>query len=333
MSYIKQIIDYFFKHDIPENLKARVYQRLTSQREDTERDEALKQLWNEIDAESSEDWEKAYTRVESVIHRGNNNKIRFRSIQYWSRIAAIWLVPFIMLCTSGYFFVNSTYSDEASIPEISYVQYYADAGRREQVILPDGSKVWLNSGSTLIYPSTFAESERGVYLNGEGFFEVTKDTEHPFVVNTRFLKMKVLGTTFNVSSYPGDKQVKATLETGSLKVTLQNDTTVSYFLQPDNQLVYTPSTNKVERFSVNASDYSDWRMGGLFFNNTEFENAMQIIERTYGIKVHIRTSVYNKQKIYVHYNKNESLENIFHILKIMIPELDYKISDKAVYIE
>lgn len=148
------------------------------------------------------------------------------------------------------FFISSINSDEAGEPEISYVQYYAELGRREQVTLPDGSKVWLNSGSTLIYPSTFAMAERGVYLNGEGFFEVTKDAEHPFVVNTRFLKMRVLGTTFNISAYPDDKQVKTTLETGALKVSLQNDTTISYYLKPDDQLVYIPSSNKVECFKV-----------------------------------------------------------------------------------
>mgnify|MGYP003555169058 CR=1 FL=1 len=95
------------------------------------------------------------------------------------------------------------------------------------------------------------------------------------------------------------------------------------------------TTAKTEQYPdyLAASDYSDWRMGGLFFNNTDFENAMQIIERTYGVKMHIRTSVYNRQKIYVHYNKHESLENIFHILKLMIPELDYRISGKEVYIE
>ena len=267
------------------------------------------------------------------MHKTSNNNARLHSIQYWVRIAAVWLIPFIMMCTSGYFFISSINSDEVGEPEISYVQYYAELGRREQVTLPDGSKVWLNSGSTLIYSSTFTMAERGVYLNGEGFFEVTKDAEHPFVVNTRFLKMRVLGTTFNVSAYPDDKQVKTTLETGALKVSLLNDTTISYYLKPDDQLVYIPSSNKVECFKVKASDYSDWRMGGLFFNNTDFEKAMQIIERTYGVKVHIRTSVYNKQKIYVHYNKHESLENIFHLLKLMIPELDYRISGKEVYIE
>lgn len=151
MSYIKQILDYFFKHDIPENLKSRVYQRLSNPRDDSERDKALKQLWDEIDMDTSEDWEVSYNRIESVMRKKSNKNARLHSIQYWVRIAAVWLIPFIMMCTSGYFFISSINSDEVGEPEISYVQYYAELGRREQVTLPDGSKVWLNSGSTLIY--------------------------------------------------------------------------------------------------------------------------------------------------------------------------------------
>lgn len=333
MSYIKQIIEYYFKHDVTEELKSRVYKRIIHPRNDTERDEALKNLWNEIEIDNSEDWEKSYNKVTSAIYKKEKKSVKLRPLQYWYRIAAIWILPFLMFCTSGYLYMSSMNDERTEIPEISYMQYYAEFGKRKQIMLPDGSTVWLNSGSILIYPSTFTSSERGVYLMGEGFFDVTKDPEHPFVVNTRFLKMQVLGTAFNVSAYPDDTQVKTTLETGALKVSLQNDTTRSYYLNPDNQLVYTPSVNKVECFNVKASDYSDWRMGGLFFNNINFDGAMRIIERNYGVKVHIRTSVYNNQKIYVHYNKNESLQNIFHILKIMIPELEYKILGKSVYIE
>lgn len=108
MSYIKQILDYFFKHDIPENLKSRVYQRLSNPRDDSERDKALKQLWDEIDMDTSEDWEVSYNRIESVMRKKSNKNARLHSIQYWVRIAAVWLIPFIMMCTSGYFFISST---------------------------------------------------------------------------------------------------------------------------------------------------------------------------------------------------------------------------------
>lgn len=333
MGYIKEILEYFFKHETAYNIKSRVYKRLLSPRNDKERDEALKLLWDELDSDASADWKEAYDNVEAVIHKNVNRKIHIHYFKKWYQIAAIWVFPFIMLCASGYFYMNSIIQKESSNLEVSYVQYYAKAGSREKVNLPDGSSVWLNSGSTLIYPSTFSSSKRGVYLMGEGFFDVAKDPEHPFVVNTGSLKIQVLGTSFNVSAYPDDSQIKTTLESGLLKVVLQNDTTMSYYLEPNNQLVYTLPTNKVERFYVNASDFSDWRMGGLLLNNVSFVDAMKAIERMYDVKVHIRTSVYNNQKIYVHYNKNESLENVFHILKIMIPELEYMISGKSVYIE
>lgn len=331
MSYIKEIIECFFYHDISENLRGRVYNRILHPVDSHERDEAMKQLWDGIDAKESSDWKVAYRKVKAGIYKDDKKVSRIKPLWRWTGIAAMWLVPFIMLCVSGYLYINGK---DTETTKVSYVQYYAGYGKREQVTLPDGSNVWLNSGSTLICPSTFALEERGVYLLGEGFFDVAKDKEHPFVVNTNYLKMQVLGTTFNVSAYPNSAQVKTTLETGSLKVSVQNDTTVSYCMTPGDILVYTPSDNKMERFKVqNVSDYSDWRTGGLFFNNTSFEDAMHAIERCYGVNIHIRTSVYNAQKIHVHYNKNESLENIFRIFKLMIPDLEYKISENAVYIE
>lgn len=332
MSYIKQILDYFFKHDVSDDLKSRVYSRMFYPEKDKERDTAVKELWDNIKFDDSQEWEKAYKKIQPVIDKDNDKKRRFISLYNFSRIAAVWFVPFVMLCTSGYLYYKVWKDSKDVNAEITYVQYYAEAGKREQVMLPDSTTVWLNSGSTLIYPSTFSSAERGVYLTGEGFFDVKRDEKHPFVVNTRFLRMQVLGTTFNVSAYPDDEHVKTTLETGALKVNVNSDT-ISYYLQPDNQLVYTPAKNKVERFQVRASDYSDWRMGGLFFDNVNFDSAMKVIERVYDVKIHIRTSVYNNQKIYVHYNKDETLENIFHILKIMIPKLEYKIKDNSVYIE
>lgn len=332
MSYIKQILDYFFKHDVSDDLKSRVYSRMFYPEEDKERDNAVKDLWDNIKLEDSQEWEEAYNRVQSVIDKDNDKKRRFRLFYTFGRIAAVWFVPFVMLCTSAYMYYEVWKGSKSVNTEVTYVQYYAEAGKREQIMLPDSTTVWLNSGSTLIYPSTFSSAERGVYLMGEGFFDVKRDEEHPFVVNTRFLIMQVLGTTFNVSAYPDEEQVKTTLETGAIKVNVNNDT-VSYYLNPNNQLVYTPATNKVEQFDVRASDYSDWRNGGLFFDNTDFDNAMKVIERVYDVKIHIRTSVYSNQKIYVHFNKDETLENIFHILKIMIPQLEYKIKDNSVYIE
>lgn len=338
MSYIKQIIDYFFHHEVSGELRQRVYRRLVSPARDKERDEELRQVWKDLGEADLRDtsWKKAYDRLHPALQGTSADRsarrIRMR-YRPW-QVAAVWLLPFLMLCASGYFYFSSSRTAETDMQlrTVSYVQHSVAAGMREKVTLPDGSQVWLNAGSTLIYPSTFLTSERDVFLMGEGFFEVKKDSLHPFVVSTRYLSLQVLGTSFNVSAYPDASKVTATLETGALNVRVCPDS-VSYVLKPDQQLVYTPATHVIERHQVRASDYSEWRMGGLFFDNVPFEEILRVLERTYGMKIHVRTSAYRDQKIYVHFDKGESLENIFQILKLMLPELEYRITDKAVYIE
>lgn len=338
MSYIKQIIDFFFYHNISsEELKERVQHRIVHPLKDTERDEALKNIWDKLGQTLSKDssWEESFQQLKPSLRAFDTSQGYHPSkfTKRWIRIAAIWGIPFLMFITSGYFYYSiSSKNHQSTATDISYSQCYASLGHRKKIYLPDSSQIWLNAGSTLIYPSTFRSSKREVFLLGEGFFDIKKDSLHPFIVHTNYLEMEVLGTTFNVSSYPEDKQIKATLETGKLKVKILHDST-SYYLSPNNQLIYTPSTHQVERKFVKASDYSDWKTGGLFFNNSSFEDVLRILARTYGIKIHIRTSVYKNQKIYVHFNKNESLENIFLILKLMVPELEYKIADQEIFIE
>ena len=115
------------------------------------------------------------------------------------------------------------------MPPVSYT--HLDVYKRQ---------VWLNAGTLLIYPSSFISESRNVYIAGEGFFEVSTDKEHPFIVTTNNLELEVLGTTFNISEYPDNHQIMATLETGRLQVKV-NKQPEKYFLEPNYQLIYTPS--------------------------------------------------------------------------------------------
>lgn len=332
MRYIKQILEYFFHQTVSDERKKQVYNRMLFPAQDKERDAALKGIWDNIECQKDNKWRNSF---EDVMHTINPDKKTSQKLSHKSlcRVAALWLIPFFMMCGSFYMYFkaqqSTTNSDTIASP---YLQCYVEHGKCEMVTLPDGSIVWLNSGSVLIYPSSFASTSRDVYLMGEGYFDIAKDSLCHFVVNTSHLKLQVLGTKFNVSAFPGESQITTTLETGSLKV-IANDSPNSFHLKPNDQLIYTPSTKSFRSQKVKASDYSDWRQGGIFFDNIPFSEAMQILERTYRVSIHVRTSIFNEQKLYVHYNKNESLENIFHIMKIMIPQLEYKIGDRDVYIE
>ena len=106
----------------------------------------------------------------------------------------------------------------------------------------------------------------------------------------------MLGTTFNISAYPDNNQIMATLETGRLQVKV-NKQPEKYFLEPNDQLIYTPSTGIVQQHKVNAVSHSDWRMGGLFFGNVPFNDVLHTLERVYGVKFHVRTSIYQNHRI------------------------------------
>lgn len=220
-----------------------------------------------------------------------------------------------------------------AVADVSLIEHFVPAGKREQIILPDSSRVWLNSGSVLIYPSTFIGQTRDVYLSGEGYFEVEKNAEQPFIVKARTLNVEVLGTRFNILAYPEVKQIATTLEEGSVRVCLQDNDKKVYHLVPDEQLVYNIDSAIVDIKQVVSADYSDWREGGLLFDNYSFSDIIHILQRTYGVNVHLQTSIYNNNKITVHFNKNESLENIFMLLKELIPGLEYRIDNKDIYLK
>ena len=273
------------------------------------------------------DVEAAYAKVSASLY-GQEKHIR---PYQWLRIAAIWVFPVLMLAASLYFY-QSANRQRKQLANISLVHKFAANGNRELIVLPDCSKVWLNAGSVLIYPSQFLSDERNVCLSGEAYFDVTKDAEKPFTVSMNQLKLTVLGTTFNATSYPDTPEITTTLETGKLKINIDGQTG-DYILNPSDQLVYNSKTGEVNISQVNTADYSAWRMGALYFNDTPFADAVRQLERTYGVKIHVLSSNHSGQTIRAHFNPNEPVDRVMNIIKMLVPNLNYEIRDKDIYIK
>jgi transmembrane sensor len=155
------------------------------------------------------------------------------------------------------------------------------AGGQWQVILPDGSKVWLNSSSSLSYPITFSnQKERVVLLTGEGYFEVAKDRFHPFVVRTSKQEVKVLGTHFNVNSYHDEPTVKTTLLEGHVSVTA-NQHARSIF--PGEEAVLNGTVLSIQK--ANTEEAVAWKNGYFRFNDESILTIMRKLARWYNIDV------------------------------------------------
>lgn len=155
-------------------------------------------------------------------------------------------------------------------------------GGRYQVRLPDGSNVWLNAASKLVFPSSFiSHKSRMVELNGEAYFEIAKDKEHPFIVKTYNQVVEVFGTEFNINSYVDEPDVKTTLLEGSIKVTENKG--IDKILKPGQQSTLTSSGLKVENVDIDLT--VAWKNNQFVFESDDIQYIMRMIARWYNVEV------------------------------------------------
>lgn len=161
-------------------------------------------------------------------------------------------------------------------------------GKRAHITLSDSSKVWINSGSKLIYPAKFSENKREVYLEGEAMFEVSHNKKRPFLVLTSNVNVKVLGTVFNVSAYRDDKTVNTVLESGSVELKYNSQSIWGHskvLMIPGMLAEYDSSNGTVEQSKVNTKYYTSWRDGYFEFKKETLGTILKKISRYYNVSI------------------------------------------------
>ena len=197
----------------------------------------------------------------------------------FSRVAAILILPVIVL--SAYLYVIQV-KNTAQLAHISTREIYTKPGTRTMIDLPDGTKVWLNDGTSFRYPEHFTGNQREVYVDGEAYFEVESDVDHPFVVNNPMMKTVVTGTHFNINGYVTDHFFEATLLKG--KVSLERDHQ-SIILNPGEQVQYDTETQKVIQKNVQPEDATAWINGKLIFKDEKLGMAIRKLARWYNVEI------------------------------------------------
>lgn len=184
-------------------------------------------------------------------------------------------------------------------------------GGEYQVVLADGTKVWLNSASRLIYPQSFMGKERRVVLSGEAFFDVTHDAERPFVVETSRMNVKVLGTRFNVNDYDDNEEVSTTLVNGSVEIVSGDQQ--AFRLVPGEQAY--GKENELEKREVNVRLYTSWIDGKFLFNNTELEEIAKQISRWYDVEIFFSSESVKKVRFTGAIVKLKPLEDLVRMIE------------------
>ncbi|MCS2891018.1 FecR domain-containing protein [Parabacteroides faecis] len=244
---------------------------------------------------------------------------KYRTIYLWTaRIASV----IILLLLTGI----SVYRYAMEQQKMQDMIVSVEKGQKANVVLPDGSKVWVNSDSRLIYGSRFTSKERILELEGEAYFEVAPDKDRPFIVETKNISVKALGTSFDVKSYKEDNWVSAVLMTGKVEVWSENEKLI---LEPNQRILFDKSTGKMEKSRVmDATDFSGWMYNTLSFEAETFENIVQTLQRLYNTKIVFESESLKKYR-FTGSPGNTSLESILQILSLTSP-LSYEVKDSVI---
>ncbi|CAM3962115.1 FecR family protein [Flavobacterium antarcticum] len=225
------------------------------------------------------------------------------------------------------------YTNEGQDQKITYNTLKIPFGKKFQLQLSDGTKVFLNAGTTFRFPTAFPiEGDRMVFLKGEGFFDVSKDKNHPFKVSTDAVNVAVLGTKFNINAYENESETNVVLVEG--KVALSQDIEMkkaSVDLTPGFKGTILKGTNVISTEKVNVKPYIAWMTGTLVFKNAKFEDILKTLERQYNVTIVVKNKALNSEKFNATF-LNESIESLLNHLSESYP-IKYSIKNNVIYIE
>lgn len=209
-------------------------------------------------------------------------------------------------------------------------EYYCGPGEVKEVVLSDGTKVWLNNKSFLLAVEPFRGEQRKVKLMGEAYFEVKHDAGKPFIVETRNLQTNVLGTKFNISAYPETEDQEIELYQGKVKLTPKESTEKGLYLNPGEKARFSENQNKINISTIEESKHAAWRNGLLSFSNEELYNIANKLERKFKTPIFIGDQETGNLRFTAEFEE-EPLEKILHLLK-EAKAFNYEITDDGIFI-
>jgi ferric-dicitrate binding protein FerR (iron transport regulator) len=286
-------------------------------------------------------------------HFINNDSIAPASTKFKKGLFAVVITTIIAILTTAiYLNYNNTPAILAEVHSKSEIS--TKNGSKTNLVLPDGTKVWLNAGSEMTYDKNYGIKIREVTLNGEAYFDVKKNAEKPFIIHTAKMDIKVLGTAFNVKCYKGEKTFETSLIRGSIEVTLK-DRLEKILMKPNEKLIInteekekiTAAPNKILPVSTsskpiillsNLTIYSKdntvvetaWVQNRLVFVSETFEDIALMMERWYGIKIIFTNEVLKKAKFTGSFEK-ESITEALNAMQLLSP-FNYSIKNNTVTI-
>lgn len=286
--------------------------------------------WNKDELPNNQELPaKEYSAIlDHIHHEINLNEKRWKSSR--TKITASNIFKIAAILIIGILLSVVVTKFDSKTPQ--YFEAFAPEGSISQMILPDNSIIFLNSGSNIKYSIGNGKGPREVFLSGEAWFQVTKNNKKPFIVHTAFYDVNVLGTEFNVKTYPEDNTITTTLEKGSVRITTTDKFKIhsNQVLKPGEQLVYNKEENSIKLKTVDTKLFTSWKENKLIFINMSLKELIVLLERKYGVDIEVS----DESILDFHYDgclKNETIIEIMNIIKETLP-IEYKIVGQKIEI-
>lgn len=225
-------------------------------------------------------------------------------------------IGFLLLST-GMLFYHSMSGD--------YITITVPKGETKQLVLPDGSTVWLNSASTFKYPKKFGKKRMVYLLDGEGFFDIVHDEKVPFVVEASGIKTNVLGTSFVVKSYQTLSTMSVAVVSG--KVAVSDDHQQTSVLLKNEEVVYNKDHRKPKVLKIKAAERKAWNDGNVIMNAAYFEDLVLAVENAYQVKIKYDQQKFKNCQNSIHFNTKQSLTEVLNLIR-EIQGITYQINEE-----
>jgi transmembrane sensor len=273
--------------------------------------------FSENEVQYSGDKKYVYNRIKKRLQNQLNPKETKVVVFPLQKVAA----ALIILIGASFLLLRNSISSTNQMATVTN-----PAGQIKQLQLPDGSKLWLNAKTELRYKKAFA-SNREIELDGEAYFEVTHNPEHPFVVKTGELQTKVLGTRFAIKNYKEENRTTIALISGSIQVAKKSEKPT--LLKPTTQLSFNKSNNETNLFTIDTSAVLAWTYGKLQFEGESLSSITTSLERWYGVKFVFTDSSQKNCRYYMGFDNKSSLEKTITAMA-ELTRMQYKIDNSTI---
>jgi transmembrane sensor len=267
----------------------------------------FKKIWNEsvhVKRYNRADPQKGFAMLVQRIKEKNRTRKKYLRISLVSAAAGIFLMTGLFTLYSGFF---------SKVYPGSSIDVRTEQGNRSSVVLPDSTKVWLNSKSVIHYPAGFGNGNRKVVLAGEAFFDVAH-SDQPFIVSVGEFEIRVHGTRFNVSNYPDDGSIYTCLESG--RISISSATGKDLQVEPGQLVVYNRKTNNFIISRVNPREYSSWRQNEMYLHAESLGLLATKLERKYNVEIVFIPKELAEKVHYTGVFTDENIEEILNAISI-----------------